>query len=187
MNWKALKELLLYIQNTLDVGIRFGDCEDGRDILSTYADSDFAPSHTKRKSRTGYVIFFLGSPVAWKSKLQNLTACSISEAELYAMYDATMHSLQINNLLTECYSRLHLRNYEDNSGCADWINNLSSATSSRMKGIETKYYKLQDLAEENIVTFIKISTDKQRADMFTKQMDGPMFLRQLAMLYGNYN
>ena len=100
------------------------------------------------------------------------------------MYDATMHSLLLNNLLSECYSNLQLFNYEDNSGCADWINNLSSATASRMKGIETKYYKLQDLSEASIVKFIKIPTVEQKADMFTKQMDGPIFIRQLEMLYG---
>ena len=46
MNWKALKELLGYI----DVGIKFGGCYIEYNKLLTYADSDFAPSYTKRKS-----------------------------------------------------------------------------------------------------------------------------------------
>ena len=54
-----------------------------------------------------------------------------------------------------------------------------------MKGIETKHYKLQDLAEVNMVKFLKIPTEEQMADMFTKQMDGLIFIRHLAMLYGN--
>ncbi len=51
-----------------------------------------------------------------------------------------------------------------------------------MKGIETKYYKLQDLSEASIVKFITIPTEEQKADMFTKQMDGPIFIKQLEMI-----
>ena len=186
MHWNALKDVLNYVKRTIDVGITFGNVTQSEiEKLVTYADSDWAPAHTMRRSRTGFVIFLNGAPITWKSKLQSITAGSSSEAELYAMYDATMQALQLRELSRGCFKDIPLINHEDNSGCLDWMTNMHSASASRMKGIETKFYRLQELADNNEVSFIKIPTEYQRADSFTKLLEGSTFDRQFDMLYNN--
>jgi hypothetical protein len=184
MHYNALREVLNYVKQTEDMAIVFGNVDSAdKNKLLTYADADFAAKHNKRRSRTGYVIYLNGAPIAWKSKLQTLTATSTSEAELYAMFDATQHALQLRELLGELgHSQDILTNFEDNSGCVDWITNQSSS-SSRMRGIETKYYRLQELAERSEVNFVKIPTSLQKADIFTKQMDLREFSILVKMLY----
>ena len=46
---------------------------------------------------------------------------------------------------------------------------------SKSKHIEIWYHFIRDLVEENIVCLEFINTDNQKADIFTKPLDGPRF------------
>ena len=48
-------------------------------------DSNFAADKVKRVSVTGYVIYFMGIPVAWRSRGQKGVTLSTSEAEYVAL------------------------------------------------------------------------------------------------------
>ncbi|CAM9864171.1 unnamed protein product, partial [Choristocarpus tenellus] len=49
--------------------------------LVRYGDSDWGTDSQTRRSVTGYIILFNGSPIAWRSKLQGAVTLSSSEAE----------------------------------------------------------------------------------------------------------
>ena len=84
MHWNALLDLLRYLRDTQDHFITYGELSDSeiKNVLSVYADADFANDTVGRKSRSGYVIFLNGGPIAWNSSLQSTVAQSTSEAEL---------------------------------------------------------------------------------------------------------
>ena len=46
---------------------------------------------------------------------------------------------------------------------------------SKSKHIEIHYHFIQDLVEEKVVCLEFIHTDNQKADIFTKPLDGPQF------------
>ena len=46
---------------------------------------------------------------------------------------------------------------------------------SKSKHIEIRYHFIQDLVEERVVCLEFIHTDNQKADIFTKPLDGPQF------------
>jgi hypothetical protein len=183
MHWDALHDLLNYIKNSRLTCLTYGyiSIEDSNK-LNIFADADFASKVNRRRSRTGYVIYFNGGPVAWKSSLQNLVATCTSEAELYSMFEAVQHGFQLKELLGEIgHVQSKIKCFEDNTGCVDWI--VNQRQSSRMRGIETKYYWLRDVHDMELFDFIKIRTADQKADVLTKQMELSPFTLQYIMLY----
>ena len=184
LHWKAMMDLLRYIKSTQDLAItygRMGSASEFKNSVYIYADADYARD-LKRKSRSGYVIYLNGGPIAWNSSLQSRVANSTSEAELYAMHAAVQQAYSIRELLGELgFPQDSLKCYEDNTGCIDWI--VNQRASSRMKAIEVKYYWLRDTKDNQECEYIHVDTKLQKADMFTKQMDYTIFNDQVVLLY----
>ena len=169
MHWLAIMDLLRYISDTQDLSITYG----GRyctNQIELFADADFSKHPDIRRSRSGFVLFLNGGPIAWNSSLQKRTAMSTTESELYAMYDGVQQAIWFREFLAEIgFPQAPTQCYEDNSGLLDWINNNKS--SSRMKSIPRHYYKLREFKDEGQCVFIYCPTAVQKADILTKQMD----------------
>ena len=183
MHWNALMDLLRYISDTKHLAITYGGPNvHNLNQLEVYADADFSKNPDIRKSRSGFVIYLNGGPIAWNSTLQKTIAMSTTESELYAMYDGVNQVLWFRELLNELgFVQDPITCHEDNTGLLDWIINQRSST--RMKAIPLKYYKLREYRQMNICNFTHIPTDLQKADILTKQMDFTLFDRQIKLLY----
>ena len=61
--WERLKQIVAYLAGTIDHGITFraGD-RDGWDRVAVFTDSDFAASYDSRRSTTGVIVAYNGSP-----------------------------------------------------------------------------------------------------------------------------
>ena len=78
------------------------------------------------KSRSGWVVFYVGCPVCWASKLQSQVALSTTEAEYTAMSQALRDILPVMNLIQEMKEKgfqvmctlpsVYCKVFEDNSG-----------------------------------------------------------------------
>ena len=79
-HWEAARRIVRYLLYTKDYGIFYSS--EGKGIegyghnLSGYTDSDYAGDINDRKSTTGWVFTFNGSPISWASKKQNLVTRS---------------------------------------------------------------------------------------------------------------
>ncbi|KAE8684184.1 Flotillin-like protein 1 [Hibiscus syriacus] len=100
-HWQAVKWILRYILNTIDVGLVFQqDKQDGQCVVG-YCDSDYAGDLDKRQSTTGHVFTFAKAPVSWKSTLQSTVALSTTEAEYMAVTEAVKEAIWLQGLLGE--------------------------------------------------------------------------------------
>ena len=61
----------------------------------------------------------------------------------------------------------------DNTSAINLSKNLVQHSKSKL--IEIQYHFIRDLVEEKIVWLEFINTDNQKADIFTKPLDGPQF------------
>jgi hypothetical protein len=77
------------------------------------------------KSRSGYVITYLGCPLVWASRLQTVFALSTAEAEYIALSTALRDVIPMMDLLKEMKEMgydaettliVHCKLFEDNSG-----------------------------------------------------------------------
>jgi hypothetical protein len=106
--------------------------------LEVYVDSDFAGNWDRElagqddataRSRHGYVIYFAGMPIVWKSQLQQEICLSSTEAEITGLSYALREAIPIMELLKEIQSQgheiqsktteVHCKVFEDNSGALE--------------------------------------------------------------------
>ena len=111
----ALERLMRYLRGTWDVGLFF--CMDGAnipklfgpageetigDLLVGYADASYAED-TRRHSRGAFVFMLGGATVNWFTKRQSTIALSSTEAEYYALAEATKEAIWWRNLFDELH------------------------------------------------------------------------------------
>ena len=68
-------------------------------VIMGKSDSNYATCKETRKSVTGFVVYFEGTPVAVKSGMQCIVALSVSEAEVIAMVQCIQEMLYIKKLI----------------------------------------------------------------------------------------
>jgi len=87
--------------------------------LYAYVDADHGRDIDTRRSVTAYVFYLGGSPICWKSKLQQCVATSSMQSEYMALCAATLQSLWLITIIrTIGYSKLNpITLLEDNQSC----------------------------------------------------------------------
>jgi hypothetical protein len=98
--FKALLRTLKYVLGTEDHGLRLPPKfnNDGF-YLEEKSDSEYAGYPDTRISVYGYVLYFCGAPIAWKSKAGKSVTLSSTEAEYYATSEIAKKDIFANNLL----------------------------------------------------------------------------------------
>jgi hypothetical protein len=72
-NMQDVKRIARYLKEIQTCGIQYTKNFDTLKIKA-YSDSDYAGDVIDRKSATGFVIMYVGGPIAWFSKKQNIVA-----------------------------------------------------------------------------------------------------------------
>ena len=208
-HWNELKHLVRYVAGTSHHGICFGaDCypqhalmdHDLSGPLECFVDSDHAADKDTRRSCTGYVFFSRGGPISWRSRLQNSTALSTTEAEFMAASDAGCENAWLRRLIGETTNltctRLNgvlvpqdiaapklsqkfydyevpTKFYEDNLGCIKCSEN--PVLHGRMKHIDIKYHRIKEFVKNGDCILIYVNTSHQIADLLTKALPKSTF------------
>jgi hypothetical protein len=194
---EAIKRICRYLQGTKEKGIMFTPT--GKFDLDCYVDADFAGLFGYEddqdpvcvRSRTGYVLIFGGCPLLWSSKLQTEIALSTMEAEYIALSQSMRDLLPTKITVQEVANCLgvnldlvqtHSTVFEDNNGA------LALASSPRMtprsKHIGLKYHFFREAVTRGVVKIVKIDTELQKADIFTKGLVQVKFERIRKLLMG---
>ncbi|XP_047267648.1 secreted RxLR effector protein 161-like [Capsicum annuum] len=92
-HWQAVKWILRYLHNIVDVGLTFERDKSLSQCIVGYCDSDYAGDLDKRQSTTGYLFTLGKSPVSWKSTLQSTGALSTIEAEYMSITEAVKEAI----------------------------------------------------------------------------------------------
>jgi hypothetical protein len=114
-----------------------------------------------------------------KSKKQRLVSASSTEAEIVAMYDATIQSLWLKNMLLEIGIKTpKIKIFEDNES-AIRIAAHSPILKGYSKFIDIKYKILNLHYENNEIEFQYIPSSNQIADVLTKPITDKNTLKRL--------
>ncbi|CAN0022724.1 unnamed protein product, partial [Choristocarpus tenellus] len=173
-HWRGLQHVLRYVAGTLDVCIHYdrGDKdmdERNEELLVEYGDSDWSTHQKTRRSVTGYIILFNGSPITWRSKLQGAVTLSSSEAEWTAMAYGMRHCIFIQGILGKIGI---LQNqtpwFCDNCGAIQ----ASSITgfNGRTKHVDRKLKCTREYVDQGISHVEYVPTSRQLADILTKSL-----------------
>jgi len=155
--------------------------------LDGFADSDWGNSES-RLSTTGMLARYNKSIVLWRSRMQKTIALSTAEAEYYPASEMAVEKLEI------IYLRNLIRNmglpqeddtpvYEDNTACIEWGNHIIGGR-ERAKHIDIRKHFAHEAIQNRHMRLIRVSTDEQLADIFTKALPFPQFEKCLMGLMG---
>ena len=140
------------------------------------SDSDYAKDES-RKSVSGWATFLNSAPVSCKSKMQPVTALSVTEAEVCAAcscaQDLMFEKRVLESMGLKVATPMELS--VDNKGAVDLINNWSVGGNTRH--IDCRLNFMRELKEEGVLKIVWKSGLENCADMFTKNLMGPDFER----------
>ena len=185
----AAKRVLRYIAGTVDLALEFNF--DGGVVPDTIggfirncvvSDADWASDVSDRKSISGYCFYFLNSLISWSAIKQKTISLSSTEAEYYSMTHALKEALWIRLFLT-----LHSFPFpcpfpllsDNQSACA--LANNSSIT-SRSKHIDIRHHFIRAHINDGTFCTNWVSTSDMPADIFTKPLAYPLFVKHRTSL-----
>jgi hypothetical protein len=172
--------VLRYLRGTLRLGLLFRFTSDAEHPgLAAYADASWADDELERRSTSGYVVLYNGTPVSWHSGLQNVIALSTCESEYVALSDCCRELAYLRELLGFLRSPESTPTpiYEDNQGAIDVASDAKFH--KRTKHIAARYHYVRLAQSEGKVAVTKIHTDLNRADIFTKATAAVTFHRHV--------
>jgi hypothetical protein len=179
LHWNAVKHIFRYLVGTQDYNITFGPDEPSS--LVGFTDSDYASCYDTRKSTSGYFFKFGHGAISWRSKLQDCTATSSTEAEYVAASDAAKEALWLGRLACT-FRQTDLKwsptMFNNSQGAVALAKNLIHHNAS--KHIEVWYHFVWDCITQGKLSLEKISTTDNVADAMTKGLSTDRFrsLRQ---------
>ena len=173
---KEMSKVIRHVLSTRGHGLKF---ELRMDIkkwaLKELSGSDFTSDKETRISVFGYIIYFCGIPIAWRSKGMKGVVLSTTEAEYMALSEVVkelkfiVQLLQIMNIEVE----LPITVYVDNVG-AIWLSN-NRTTSERTKHIEIRTSFVKEYQEDGKIIIKFVKSEHNEADIFTKNTTNVIF------------
>lgn len=177
---KAAKRVLRYLAGTPRKGVNFKRGAIPR--LICYSDSDWAGCQKTRKSTSGYVVYFAGGPVSWKSKLQVITALSSCEAEYVALTEAVKEILWLVQHFGALGIKLEVPIFVFGDNTAAIALAKNPVFHQRSKHIDIKHHFLRDHVKAGTVKLAYVDTKENVADVLTKLTAAPVFNRLVTRL-----
>ncbi|KAJ9544026.1 hypothetical protein OSB04_023733 [Centaurea solstitialis] len=164
----AVKRIFKYLKGQPRLGLWYPN-HSSFDLVA-YTDSDYGGANLDRKSTSGGCQFLGGRLVSWQCKKQTTVSQSTTEAEYIAASQCCSQVLWIQNQMQDYgLSFLQTPIYIDNNSALSIVNN--PVKHSKTKHIEIKYHFIRDCNEKKIIQVLKVHTDDQYADLFTKAFD----------------
>lgn len=182
-HWQQLLNVLAYLRDHPRAHITYSSTPfrhfpvDGtmkimeKNSLYVYVDADFASTDLdNRKSVTGYLVYFNGGLISWRSGLQKTVSTSSSESEYKALHEAAKEAIYLTNILKELgyYNNNPVIVFEDNTNTIRLSEN--SVSSSNLKHIDTIFHQIREFVQLGKIAVIHIPTIHQLADLLTKPL-----------------
>ena len=140
-------------------------------------DASFADDKETYRSKSGFVVWFGGSPVDWECKRQPLVTMSTMESECVA---ASKCVLSINSLhkflrFVELNRGGPTNVHKDNTACS--AISTTPVHRARSKYIGAKYHNVREATQNGEVELVQVWTEHNPADLFMKIVPRATFIR----------
>ncbi|KAM1023651.1 hypothetical protein ACFX2A_045494 [Malus domestica] len=175
MHYAAVKRILRYLQGTQHHGILYSAAKET--TLTAFSDADWAADINTRRSITGYVVYLGNNPVSWQSKKQ----CSVSRSSTEAKYKALAHTaadvawvrgiLKDLEVFLSSPPTIHCDNMSAIALTANPVFHY------RIKHLDTDFHFVRERVQQGDLEMVYIPTENQTADVLTKGLHSPAFLR----------
>lgn len=173
-HWDCIMRILVYLGTTMDLKLHIS-ANDKQNEVEAYCDSDFAGDYSDRKSTSGFIVYFNGTPILWQSKKQTSTALSSTESEFISLANVSKEILWLIKLFKDFQFKdiVPVTVHEDNLPCINLLNN--ERYTSKLKHVDVKYNFVKEILQNNLINIKYCPTKLNIADIFTKPLPRIMF------------
>jgi hypothetical protein len=175
-NMMAAKRVLRYLAGTTNVGVSYRKGDVDAKIV-VFSDSDWAGCKTTRRSTSGFLVYFAGGPISWKSKMQNTVALSSCEAEYGALTLAVKDVLFLHQMFSELGVIIETPSFLFGDNTASISLSKNPVNHERTKHIDIRHHFLRDHISKGQITLAYIPTENNYADILTKTTTRQIFER----------
>ena len=175
-HWKAMIRLIKYVIDTEYHGLKIKPRkQDEMFHLEGISDSEYAGDKDSRISVYGYILYFCGAPISWKSKSGKSVTLSSTEAEYFAMSEVAKEVIYTKQLAESMGIKIKLPIIirVDNVGAIYIANNYTM--SQRTKHIDIRAHFVREFIEDGILKIVFIKSEDNDADIFTKNTSEELF------------
>ena len=173
---KEMYKVIRFVLSTKDYGLMFELRKDMKKwALKALSDSDFASDKETRISVFGYIMYFCGIAIAWRSKGMKSVVLSTTEAEYMALSEVVKELKFIVQLLQtmNVEVKLPITVYVDNVGAIGLSNNRT--TSDRTKHIDIRISFVKEYQEDGKIIIKFVKSEVNEVDIFTKNTTNVIF------------
>lgn len=187
-HWDGAMRVIQYLKGTRDFSLVFSPHAHKPNFRGStssyfptkvlgYTDADYASDKVTRKSTSGCLVMGNGM-IASLSKLQDIIAQSVFESELISLQLGNNIAFGIKQQAEELgfeQSGIPVEMGADNQGVLKWI--TSDMVSRRVKHIEVRYLRAREMIKEGKVKYTHVPSADNVADIFTKPLPYPLFVK----------
>ncbi|KAD4180043.1 hypothetical protein E3N88_28634 [Mikania micrantha] len=168
----AVKRIFRYLKGAPNLGLWYPRNDDFQFIA--YTDSDYGGCNISKKSTYGGCQFLGSRIVSWQCKKQSCVSTSTAKAEYIAASSCCAQVIWIQNQMKDYGVDLfNTPILIDNSSAISITNN--PVKHSKTKHIDIKYHFIRDCAEKKLIHLVKVDSEHNLADLFTKAFDEGRF------------
>jgi hypothetical protein len=173
-DWKKLDRVMKYLNGTIGLGITLEVTGDVN--VWAYADASYG-IHVYGKSHSGLVISLGKGPVFVKSSKQRIVTKSTYESELVATSDSGSQVIWSRDfMINQGYKLGPAILYQDNQATISALNNGRSGT-ERSRHINVRYFWIAQTIRQGQVKPEYVMSKDMVADIFTKPLQGELFIK----------
>lgn len=132
-----------------------------------YTDSDWAGESVTRRSTSGMAIKRGSHLIRHSSTLQTTIGLSSAEAEYYALTKGAAYALGIQSLFRDWSIELEIQMFSDSSSAISFAKRRGLG---KNRHVATRYLWLQERIAMRHLKVIKVATEENPADIFTKSL-----------------
>ena len=148
------------------------------------ADASYKPYQDTDVSVGGHVVFLHGAPIVEKTKVQQSTTLSVTEAELTSGTECAQDMMYAMRVIESIGLQVKkpMKLQIDNKGAVDYSNNWSS--SGRMRHACIRLSFLRELKEAGLILVEWCQSNDMPADLLTKNLGGTIFKKHTEVFCG---
>jgi hypothetical protein len=180
-HWAAVKHLLRYLKSTRLLKLYYGPSEVDEPFV-TYCDADLGGNLDNSRSTAGYCIRVGSGVVMWGSRLQRHTSLSSTESEYTTASAAGCELMWMRYFFEEI-------GYDMAKPSTLWMDNASAIQVAKnpehvstMKHVHRNYNWIRERVEDGDIRLGHVPGVDNVADIFTKPLTKPTFVRFREML-----
>ena len=180
---KEMNRVIRWVLDTPNIGLKMDPKidldEDGKVIwkMSGICDATWGSSKEDGRSVSGYILYFMGVPISFKSKQQPLVTLSSCEAEYVGISELVKEILFAKQLLEDFGLELKLpvKVFVDNQSAIQMVRNNRSGAGT--KHVNCRYHFVRELVADGMIEILFIRTKDNTSDILTKNCPKNIFER----------